>query len=95
MDWKVLAAWRHTVYLRPFLAVGLIGGPDVWEVIAVFRSFEDIQHIADWLDQPASAIETATRNYYTHRAEIDAWIRRNEGAAEAAERIARARQVVS
>ena len=71
---------------------GLVGGPDVWEVVAVFRSFEDVQRTAHWLDQPASTIETALRYYDAHRDDIDDWIRWNEEAAEAAERIARARQ---
>ena len=74
---------------------GLIGGPDVWEIVAVFGSFGDAERTGDWLDQPASAIETALRYYEEHRAEIDEWIRRNEEAAEAAERVARARQAVS
>ena len=74
---------------------GLIGGPDVWEVVGVHRSFGDAQRTADWLDQPASAIETGLRYYEAHRAEIDEWIRRNEEAAEAAERVARARQAAS
>jgi hypothetical protein len=71
---------------------GLVGGPDVWEVVAVHRSFDDVQRTADWLDQPVSAIETALRYYGAHRADINEWIRRNEEAAEAAERVARARQ---
>lgn len=74
---------------------GLIAGPDVWEVVAVFRSFEDVEETANWLDQPAGAIETALRYYEEHRPEIDDWIRRNEEAAEAAERVARARQATS
>jgi hypothetical protein len=74
---------------------GLVGGPDIWEVVAVHRSFDDTQRAADWLDQPAGAIETALRYYDTHRAEIDKWISRNEEAAEAAERVARARQAAS
>jgi hypothetical protein len=74
---------------------GLVGGPDVWEVVAVHRSFGDAQRTADWLDQPASAIETALGYYEAHRSEIDDWIRRNEEAAEAAERVARARQAAS
>jgi hypothetical protein len=37
------------------------------------------------------AIEAAVRYYEAHRLEIDDWIRRNDEAAEAAERIARAR----
>jgi hypothetical protein len=74
---------------------GLVGAPDVWEVVAVFRSFDDVKRTADWLDQPATAIETALRYYDDHRNEIDEWIRRNEEAAEAAERVARARQAAS
>ena len=70
---------------------GLMAGPDLWEVVAVFRSFEDVTRTADWLDQPSGAIETALRYYEDRRSEIDDWIRRNEEAAEAAERIARAR----
>jgi hypothetical protein len=74
---------------------GLVSGPDVWEVVAVFRSFDDVKRTADWLDQPATAIETALRYYHAHRDDIDEWIRRNEEAAEAAERVARARQAAS
>jgi hypothetical protein len=71
---------------------GLIGGPDIWEVVAVFRSFDDIQRTADWLEQPVSAVETALRYYDAHQTDVDDWIRRNEEAADAAERIARGRQ---
>jgi len=74
---------------------GLVSGADVWEVVAVHRSFDDVQRTADWLDQPASAIESALRYYEGHRAEIDEWIQRNEEAAEAAERVARAQQAAS
>jgi hypothetical protein len=74
---------------------GLVSGPDVWEVVAVHRSFDDIQRTADWLGQPASAIEVALRYYAPHESEIDEWIQRNEEAAEAAERVARARQAAS
>lgn len=74
---------------------GLSGGPDVWEVVAVHRSFSDVRRTAEWLDQPANAIETALRYYDAHRAEIDEWIEQNEEAAEAAERIARAQQASS
>ena len=72
-----------------------MGGPDVWEVVAVHRSFDDVERTADWLDQSASAIEVALRYYEAHRAEIDEWIQRNEEAAEAAERVARAQQAAS
>lgn len=74
---------------------GLSGGPDLWEVIAVHRSFSDVRRTAEWLDQPANANETAFRYYDAHRAEIDEWIQRNEEAAEAAERVARAQQAAS
>lgn len=74
---------------------GLVGGPDVWEVVAVYRSFSDVQRTAEWLDQPVSSIETALRYYEVHQAESDEWIQRNEEAAEAAERVARARQPAS
>lgn len=74
---------------------GLVSGADVWEVVAVHRSFDDIQRTADWLGQPPSAIEVALRYYDGHKTEIDEWIQRNEEAAEAAERVARARQAAS
>ncbi len=64
-------------------------------VVAVHRSFEDLQRTAEWLDQPPSAIETGLRYYDSHRLEIDDWIRRNEEAAEAAERVWRAQQAAS
>lgn len=74
---------------------GLSGGPDVWEVVAVYESFSDVGRTADWLDQPLSAIETALRYYDSNREQIDDWIRRNEEAAVAAERVSRARRAVS
>jgi hypothetical protein len=74
---------------------GLVSGPDIWEVVGVHRSFDDVRRTADWLDQPTGAIETALRYYDAHRADIDEWIQRNEEAAEAAERVARARQAAS
>lgn len=74
---------------------GLVSGPDIWEVVSVHRSFDDVERTASWLDQPAAAVEVALRYYDAHRVEIDDWIRRNEEAAEAAERVARARQAAS
>jgi hypothetical protein len=74
---------------------GLVAGPDVWEVVSVHRSFEDLERTAAWLDQEVGAVEMALRYYEGHKAEIDEWIRRNEEAAEAAERVARARQAAS
>jgi hypothetical protein len=74
---------------------GLVAGPDVWEVVGVHRSFGDLERTATWLDQQASVVEIALRYYDAHKAEIDDWINRNEEAAEAAERVARARQAAT
>lgn len=74
---------------------GLAGGPDVWEVVGVHQSFGDVGRTAEWLDQPTGSIETALAYYAQHADEIDEWIRRNDEAAEAAERVWRARQAVS
>jgi hypothetical protein len=74
---------------------GLVAGPDLWEVISVHRSFDDVERTAAWLDQQMSAIETALHYYEAHKADIDDWIKRNEEVAEAAERVARARQAAS
>ncbi len=86
IDFRSGPAW-----LRP----GLVGGPDVWEVVAMYRSFSDVQRTAEWLDQPVSSIETALRYYEVHQGEIDEWIQRNDEAAEAAERVAPARPAAS
>jgi len=75
----------HEIVLRDGpagLRPGLSGGPDVWEVVAVHRSFADVQRTADWLDQQAGAVEIALEYYERHRDEIDAWILENEEAAE-------------
>jgi hypothetical protein len=58
---------------------------DVWEVVAVHRSFSDIERTASWLDQPTDVIEVALRYYEAHREEIDEWIRRNEASTERAQ----------
>jgi hypothetical protein len=74
---------------------GLVAGPDIWEVVSVHRSFDDVDRTAAWLDQQTTAIETALRYYEAHKTDIDEWIKRNEEAAAAAERVARARQAAS
>jgi hypothetical protein len=74
---------------------GLVAGPDIWEVVSVHRSFGDVDRTASWLDQQGGAIEIALRYYDAHKADIDKWIKRNEEAAEAAERVALARQAAS
>jgi hypothetical protein len=75
----------HEIVLREGpagLRPGLAGGSDVWEVVSVQRSFADVQRTANWLDQPAVAVEIALEYYERHRDEIDAWILENEEAAE-------------
>ena len=65
------------IMFRPGLTgrrAALAGGPDVWEVIAVHRSFADVERTAAWLDQPPGAVEIALDYYERHRDEIDAWI---------------------
>lgn len=74
---------------------GLVAGPDIWEVVSVHRSFADVDRTASWLDQQSSAIVIALRYYDAHKVGIDEWIKRNEEAAEAAERVARARLAAS
>ena len=44
-------------------------GPDIWEVVSVHRSFDDVDRTASWLDQQTSAIETALRYYEAHESE--------------------------
>ncbi|MGH2467450.1 MAG: hypothetical protein ACRDGL_06940 [Candidatus Limnocylindrales bacterium] len=66
---------------------GLAAGPDVWEIVDVYRSFGDVVGTAEWLDQPTASIELALRYYRTHSDEIDEWIKRNEEAAEAIARV--------
>jgi hypothetical protein len=68
---------------------GLRDGADIWEVVSVHRSFSDVQRTAAWLDQSVDAIDAALHYYEVHQEEIDAWITRNEEAADAAERAAR------
>jgi hypothetical protein len=70
---------------------GLRGGPDIWEVVRVHRSFSDVEMTAAWLDQSVDAISAALRHYEAHQEEIDAWIVRNDDAADVAERAARPR----
>lgn len=59
----------------------LVRGPDIWEVVAVHRSFEDVRQTAEWLGLTTDAVEAALGHYDAHRADIDNWIRLNEEAA--------------
>ena len=65
---------------------GLAAGPDVWEVVAVHRTFRDVDRTASWVNQTPAAVGDALCYYEAHRVEIDDWIRLKVEAAEAAER---------
>lgn len=68
---------------------GLASGPDVWEVISVYRQL--VPEEGDLVEQTAEQmgllpfqVHTALRYYADFRDEIDAWIRRNDEEAYAA-----------
>lgn len=73
---------------------GLIGGPDVWEVVRVWSdNHRRSQATAEYLRLPLGLVEAALGYYGEYRAEIDGWIERNEalmGEAETAWRRRRA-----
>jgi hypothetical protein len=66
----------------------LVGGPDVWEVIAVARAFDfDEQRLAaayPWLTP--EALGAARRYHEAYPDEIDSWIEENERTAADLER---------
>ena len=69
---------------------GLLGGPDVWQVIAVLKDSKEkreaaIRHAAEWLSIRPDQVRAAVSYYGQHQREIDEWIRRNDEEAEAAE----------
>lgn len=66
---------------------GLVGGPDVWEVIRDLRGWsgrgmERIERLAEELELPVSMVSLAADFYSTFPEEIDARIEANEQAAE-------------
>jgi hypothetical protein len=76
---------------------GLAAGPDVWEVIGVLngaphRGEAAILHTADYLNLTATQVRTAVSYYAAYKAEIDAWIARNDEEADAAEAVWRDEQ---
>lgn len=66
----------------------LVGGPDVWEAIAIARAFEfDEERLAaayPWLTP--EALEAARRYHAAYPDEIDGWIEENERTAAELER---------
>lgn len=69
---------------------GLIGGPDVWEVMRVFTGVDDrgeeaVQQTAVLTGLTEEQVRTAARYYADYPAEIDDWIRRVDEEAARAE----------
>lgn len=69
---------------------GLQRGPDVWEVVRVFRELEDseedaILETARLTGLHPFQVRQAADYYVAYRAEIDDWIRRVDEEAERAE----------
>ena len=56
----------------------LIGGPDVWEVIAVARDNDgDLNETASYLELPLGLVQAAAAYYGTYQQEVDERIERN------------------
>lgn len=58
---------------------GLVGGPDVWEVIRVVQNVEAegdraIEEAANWLGLSVPQVRSAVEYYEEHPAKIDAWL---------------------
>jgi len=69
---------------------GLIGGPDVWEVVGAVRGADDgdgdsLTSIGERTGLPADQVGTALRYYADYTDEVADWIRRVEEEAERAE----------
>ena len=61
----------------------LIGGPDVWEVIAMAHDNDgDLDETAAYLELPLGLIQAAAAYYGAYQREIDEWIERNRRAAD-------------
>ncbi|APZ35239.1 hypothetical protein BOH66_14030 [Microbacterium aurum] len=76
---------------------GLMGGPDVWEVVSAVRGSDQrgdaaIVAAARDLDLSVARVQTAVAYYGAHAEEIDAEIVENEIAADEALRAWRAQQ---
>lgn len=75
----------------------LIGGPDVWEVVAALRSTPGrgerrLRRLAEEVGQPLARLRTAVDFYAAFPAEIDARIEANERAAQRLEAEIRRRE---
>ncbi len=62
---------------------GVVGGPDVWEVVEVIRAESgDLARTAENLDLPVGLVEAAARFHTVHAAEVDAAIESNRRLME-------------
>lgn len=69
---------------------GLMGGPDVWEVVRAFQTQPaagepGIHQTAEAMDLDHQAVRTALRYYAAFQSEVDAWIQRVDDEAARAE----------
>ena len=72
---------------------GVIGGPDVWEVIEVWNDNDrDAAATAAAISLPVGLVDAAIGYYLDQATEIDAWIQRNREQGADAEAAWRRRQ---
>jgi len=75
---------------------GLVGGPDVWEIIMVWSdSGRNVRDTATALTLPVGLVNVALGYYADHQAEIDEWIGENRRVGEEAEAARRRREALS
>ncbi|HVC99832.1 MAG TPA: CopG family transcriptional regulator [Candidatus Dormibacteraeota bacterium] len=75
---------------------GVIGGPDVWEVVEVWKDNDrDAAATSAAISLPIGLVDAAVGYYVDQAAEIDAWIERNRAQADEAEAAWRRRQTLT
>src|ERR1019366_10694910 len=63
----------------------LVGGPDIWEVIAVAQDNDgDLRETAAYLELPLGLVQAAAAYYGTYQQEVDERIARNRREADEA-----------
>ena len=75
---------------------GLLGGPDVWEVVEIFLAEDrDLEATTERLSVRPGVLDTAIRYYAANPTEVDGWIERNrELMRDAEEHFARQQQIL-
>ena len=75
---------------------GLIGGPDVWEVVCALAEDErGLEGIGEWTGLTADHVGAALRYYAEYADEVDDWIQRIEEEAERADAVLKLREELS